>query len=82
MNSVQLEKKFGGHNSTQIDETSLPEERSINYEPSEFCAKNVNRIVLNNEYLQNEIRNISPDISVRSPYIVVSESMTKKNNQR
>jgi hypothetical protein len=63
-----------------MDEISLPDERSLNYEPSDFCAKNVNRVGKNTEYVQQQIRNISPDISLRSPYILVSEGGAKKNN--
>jgi hypothetical protein len=77
--SIQLEPKFSEKNSTFIDEISFPEERSINYEPSEFCAKNINRINQANDYLQQQIRSISPDISMRSPYILVSDSTCKKN---
>jgi hypothetical protein len=81
--SIQPEKKFDDKNSTFIDEISLPEERSVNYEPSDFCAKNVYRFAAQ-DYVQQQIRSISPDISMRSPYILVSDTPTgtKKNNQK
>jgi hypothetical protein len=50
---TQVEKKFDDKNSTTfIDEISLPDERSVNYEPSDFCAKNVNRVGKSPDFVQ------------------------------